>query len=345
MDVIMSELFDMELNGYSGETSTFIAPDLQMQLEVKPKIGFEIGFDQAFYRQSLSDRSDEAILQGFESCKTRSDPEKINRFVKKWLQLRFQAYLRGRAVSKDVTPQLIQALDAQICPITGLILTHASLEPSDWSVERLCNDSGYAWGNLAIVSSQANKARGSMSYEDICRAAESNESFNGLSAQAWICYENLARGPNFWAGQVKGIIPLSIPMTQSLIFMTPSQFLQEQAYYNVASSNARLRSLTYKMLKIISPSSASSAKLSIFLTKVERNFKKGRDRHQTFYNPTCFESFLDWYESTNFTLDGYLGLISGQNNYSLGLRKNNPAGIDAPGRHWFIPTDGYLPPN
>lgn len=47
MDVIMSELFDMELNGYSGETSTFIAPDLQLQLEVKQKIGFEIGKEQA----------------------------------------------------------------------------------------------------------------------------------------------------------------------------------------------------------------------------------------------------------------------------------------------------------
>lgn len=338
----MSDLFDMEVNGYSGEVSTFITPDLEMQLDVKQKIGFEIGFDQAFYRQPLSDRSDSAITQGFESCMVRSDPEKIDRFVKKWLQLRFQAYLRERSVSMDVTPKLIKALDTPTCPITGLALTHASLEPTDWSIERLCNESGYAWGNLAIVCTKANQSRGSMTYEDICNVADSNENFNGLSSQSWLCYKNLARGPNFWAGKTKGIIPLSIPLNQCLIFIMPSQFLQELAYLTGGYHGSEMSKFAYKALKMFNSKGSSQAKLSKFLNKVERNLKKGHNRHQTFSNPSCFDSFLDWYESTDFTLDGYLGLIGGQRNWSLGLGKNQPVGIDAPGRNWFIPTNGYL---
>lgn len=78
-----------------------------------------------------------------------------DRFVRKWLQLRLGAFVRGRSVAADVTVELLRRMDVSHCPVTRERLTHATRLDTDASVDRLNNDGAYAASNLAMMSATA----------------------------------------------------------------------------------------------------------------------------------------------------------------------------------------------
>lgn len=90
-----------------------------------------------------------------------------DRFVKKWLQLRFNAALRGRSFGDDVTPDFLREIARKVCPITRVNLTYGTLEDTDWSVDRIINTGGYTRCNLMIMSTKANRVKGAMSLQDV----------------------------------------------------------------------------------------------------------------------------------------------------------------------------------
>ena len=185
----MNNLFNLEINGLEKGMIDLLPKDALIQLEEKDKIGFDIGRDWAFYHRPLPDNADAAIYSGYKSNKAHPPGRKeVDRFIKKWLQIRYHAYLRNRPVANDVDINLIKMLDRERCVITGETLTHGTHAPSDWSLERLCNTAGYAWGNLVIESQRANEARGSMTYEEIQLAAKSKRNINGLDSNYWKRY-------------------------------------------------------------------------------------------------------------------------------------------------------------
>ena len=75
-------------------------------------------------------------------------------------KLRLGAWLRGRAFEgTQVNPAFLRRIDVAVCPVTRELLTHGTGELSDASVDRVFNDAAYAAGNLAVMSTRANRAK------------------------------------------------------------------------------------------------------------------------------------------------------------------------------------------
>jgi hypothetical protein len=127
-----------------------------------------LGDDFARYGLGFPPHSPNALEEGHRAGRARhGKPLTPDRFVRKWLQLRYQALTRSRAVSDHVTVDFLRRLDVSVCPVTLSTLTHGELKPTDWSVDRLNNNGAYAVSNLAIISTQANRAKGTKSLRDV----------------------------------------------------------------------------------------------------------------------------------------------------------------------------------
>ncbi len=111
--------------------------------------------------------------------------------VRKWLQLRLNAWGRGRAFEGvQVTPHLLAQIDVATCPITRVPLTQASGAGSDASVDRVCNRAGYAAGNLAVMSTRVNQAKADLGWNDaltVVRQLEASglDTLDGLAPVHW----------------------------------------------------------------------------------------------------------------------------------------------------------------
>ena len=139
-------------------------------------IGFELGWDYAQHRlappapyaQEPSPLR-HGLLAGQAAFGSRTLVP--TRAVRKWLQLRLHAWLRGRSIELfQVTPHYLQQLDVSHCPITRVALSTATLASTDASVHRVRNDAGYAAGNLAVMSRKANRAKAACGIEDACKS-------------------------------------------------------------------------------------------------------------------------------------------------------------------------------
>ncbi|MEJ7688833.1 MAG: hypothetical protein WKG52_18680, partial [Variovorax sp.] len=150
--------------------------------------GRRLGYDLYVYRSRREiDRLPASVREGFDHAAARGPArEAPDRFTRKWLQLRTQAVVRGRSFDEQVTPLLLQKLDVAQCPVTRVALTHGELKDSDWSVDRLNNDGGYAPNNLAVMSTRANKAKGRRSFEEVQHLACLDAPSEGLQPIEWL---------------------------------------------------------------------------------------------------------------------------------------------------------------
>ena len=156
----------------------FPHPRAGHRLTAHEHVGFELGWDYAHYRvtppapyaQEPSPLRN-GLLAGQAAFGVRTLA--ATRQVRKWLQLRLHAWLRGRSVELvQVTPNYLQQIDVSHCPITRVPLSRALLSASDASVDRVRNDAGYAAGNLAVMSTRANHAKAACTYRDALRVIE-----------------------------------------------------------------------------------------------------------------------------------------------------------------------------
>src|SRR5512139_905565 len=165
-------------------------------LTTHEQIGFELGWDYAHhavtppapYAQEPSSLRN-GWLAGQATFGLRTlEP---TRHVRKWLQLRLHAWLRGRSVELvQVTPHFLQQIDVTHCPITRMALSSATMEGSDASIDRVRSDAGYAAGNLAVISTKANHAKAAHGFRDALRFVKQIEDgqlggIEGLSAAQW----------------------------------------------------------------------------------------------------------------------------------------------------------------
>jgi hypothetical protein len=151
-------------------------------------IGFELGWDYAHhgltppapYGQEPSPLR-HGLLAGQAAFGART--LLATRHVRKWLQLRLHAWLRGRSVELvQVTPHYLQQIDVSHCPITRTELSSATLDSSDASVDRVRNDAGYAAGNLAVMSTKANHAKAARGFRDALRIVQQLDTGHGQAA-------------------------------------------------------------------------------------------------------------------------------------------------------------------
>jgi hypothetical protein len=162
------------------------------------EIAYDLGWDHAMYGLNLPEAILSDARDGYELGKSNfvGRTKSPDRFVRKWLQLRMNAYRRGRLVNDDVNPGFIAEIDTEQCPVTLLKLTHGALLESDWSVDRLNNNGAYARDNLAIISTKANTAKGSKSFEEVLALANSGETEQGLTQREWLRLACIMCGPS-----------------------------------------------------------------------------------------------------------------------------------------------------
>ena len=184
----------------------------------RAETGRALGHDLYRYGRWLpvaDDRTDAASLaEGHAQARARAVGRlHPDRHERKWLQLRLNAWRRGRAIAADVTPALLREIDVPRCPVTRCLLTHGERADTDWSVDRLDNDGAYAANNLAIVSVAANRAKGSRSFEAVHALAQREEPAEGLTPAAWLRLAALMLGPCFATRpQAAPALPLTVPL-------------------------------------------------------------------------------------------------------------------------------------
>jgi hypothetical protein len=159
-------------------------------------IGFELGWDYAHYRVAPPApyaQEPSPLRNGLMAGQAAFGSRTLaaTRHVRKWLQLRLHAWLRGRSVELvQVTPNYLQQIDVSHCPITRIALSTATLAATDASVDRVRNDAGYAGGNLAVMSTKANHAKASHGFRDALGFTRQIEAgslpgLHGLTAEQW----------------------------------------------------------------------------------------------------------------------------------------------------------------
>jgi hypothetical protein len=150
---------------------------------------FDLGWDYALFGINVPPEANKAFCDGYrafgtEKNKTARVPD---RYVRKWLQIRFGALRRGKHFSSDVTPEYIEQITPASgrCPVTDLHFTYSKDAPTDWSVDRANNARGYVRGNILIISRAANAAKGDRSLEEIRSLASGVGPSEGLTPVEW----------------------------------------------------------------------------------------------------------------------------------------------------------------
>lgn len=153
------------------------------------KIGYDIGWDMAFYGQPCPRDGEPALVQGYRDClkqRGRAQRRHADKFDRRWLRLRRGAWQRERYFSKDVTPQYLKRIYSPLCPVTWEPLTDSAGLPTDWTVDRVNNDAAYAPGNLVVMSLRANQAKGALTLPDVVRILQNNERPPALTEPEWL---------------------------------------------------------------------------------------------------------------------------------------------------------------
>ncbi|MBC8057146.1 MAG: hypothetical protein H7Y61_11275 [Rhizobiales bacterium] len=200
-------------------------------------VGFELGWDYAHYRVTLPvpySHEPSPLRNGLLAGQSAFGTRTLNptRHVRKWLQLRLHAWLRGRSVELvQVTPNYLQQIDASHCPITRVVLSSATLEATDASIDRVRNDAGYAAGNLAVMSTKANHAKGAHGFRDAIGfvqqiEAEQLPGMGGLTGEQWARAATLCSFVEPLSHQEACALPLLVLPPNRLRLFNPVQALQ-----------------------------------------------------------------------------------------------------------------------
>lgn len=107
---------------------------------------------------------------------------------------------RTRCVGEKSWPRALllptlNFIDNPDCPITLIELTHGTGGDTDWSVDRVNNDGAYAEGNLVVMSTRANTAKGDKSLLDVISLTADGLTLPGLSVREALRMRSVMEGP------------------------------------------------------------------------------------------------------------------------------------------------------
>lgn len=200
-------------------------------------IGFKLGWDYAHYGAVPPAAHLDPlgpVRQGWDAGRQIFAQRTLasNRFVREWLQLRLTAWMSGRAFEEtQVNPAYLRQIDVAICPITREVLTHGTGELSDASVDRVFNDAAYAGGNLAVMSTRANRVKNDYGSDDAMRFARQIELgqldlIGGLTAEQWARIAILTSFVTPMPHAMAATLPLLVLPPNRLRVLNPVQSLQ-----------------------------------------------------------------------------------------------------------------------
>ncbi len=200
--------------------------------------GFELGWD--FAHHALTPPVEHLAIgsplrHGWEAGRASFGARTLapTRHVRKWLQLRLNAWRRGRTFEAvQVTPNYLRQIDVAWCPVTREALTHGTGGPADASDDRVRNDAGYAAGNLAVMSARANAAKGAAGFDDALtclrrtEAGADDDALGGLDAAQWSRLAVLCSFVTALPHEQAGALPLLVLPPNRLRLFNPVQALQ-----------------------------------------------------------------------------------------------------------------------
>ena len=157
---------------------------------------------------------------------------RARRHTQLWLHLRTYAWSRGRSFEDiQLTPNYLQQIDVNHCPITRQVLNDRRGDALARSVDRVRNDAGYAAGNLVVMSRTANAAKAQHDHASASEVARSVlqgpiQSVAGLGPVEWqriaVLASYVAELPHEQAAQ----IPMTVLPPNRLRLFNPIQALQ-----------------------------------------------------------------------------------------------------------------------
>lgn len=166
--------------------------------DLDESLGFRIGWDIAASGLRLWENMMEfpCIVQGHSAGKSHfsGTHPSADKYVKKLMSIKFSAWKRGRVVDDSVTATYLRLIDVPYCPVTRVKLTAGTLELTDWSVDRVNNDAAYAQGNLIIMSTEANKVKGTHSVQSFKSLIDSLEIKALIENRTEFSHEGLSVG-------------------------------------------------------------------------------------------------------------------------------------------------------
>jgi len=221
----------------TAELHTLSPTPQPSSLTAHEHVGFELGWDYAHYRIAppapfLHEPS--ALYNGLMAGQAAFGSRTLQptRHVRKWLQLRLHAWLRGRSVELvQVTPHFLQQIDVSHCPITRVELSSDGTEGAEASIDRVRSDAGYAAGNLAVMSVKANHAKAAHGFRDALQFVGLVEAgplggLNGLTAAQWSRVAVLCSFVEPLAHDEASALPLLVLPPNRLRLFNPVQALQ-----------------------------------------------------------------------------------------------------------------------
>lgn len=223
-----------------------------MQTDLIHPTQYDLGWDYAMYGLNLPQPIESVARDGFELGRVHfhGKTKTPDRFVRKWLQLRVNAYRRGRLAQDDVTPAFLQEIDTDQCPVTLLKLTHGELVESDWSVDRLNNNGAYARDNLAIISTRANTAKGNKSFEEVVVLSKGTQAVEGLTPREWLRLAVLMFGVSLIEDKSRNmLLPLATKIPNQCL--RPEWFHLQYCLVLLANGTASARNKQLKKLHSI----------------------------------------------------------------------------------------------
>lgn len=158
-------------------------------MDLLERQAFDLGWDFATFGLNVPEAASKSFCDGYRAFRHGKNKtlKQADKFIRKWLQIRFGALVRGKEFSLDVTPEYLKKITPQfgLCPVLGQAFTFGELKPTDWSVDRANNDRGYVRGNIIIMSVTANKAKSDKSLADMRALAAQDEAIDGLTPGQW----------------------------------------------------------------------------------------------------------------------------------------------------------------
>ncbi len=276
-----------------------------------------------------------AFTEGWRQAVHQGHPRQVaDRHVNKWLQLRWGAWQRGRAVADDVRPELIREIDVATCPVTRCTLTHATRTDTDWSVDRLNNDGAYVASNLAVMSVRANRAKGRMSFEQVLACAQGAAPIHGLMPAEWMRLAALMLGPcHLMAPLQAPALPLcaSLPARSARLALQQVQRLLTEHGRSHADKNRLVKALS------AAGNETSRRRLAWLADRVHAGLKAhthGEDRWDVWLHPDVSMALEAWYASMDIAQWAATARMAGQLSAS---RRETRESIAT----WHLPAKGY----
>ncbi|HZV98206.1 MAG TPA: hypothetical protein VFF74_04375 [Methylophilaceae bacterium] len=317
------------------------------------KIAFNIGWDYYTYRIGLPEHAEQypPIMEGYNEARKRVHTHENDRFIRKQLQLRFNAWRRNRVFDERVTPEFIRMIDVQRCPITWEPLTHGTIQGSDWSVDRIHNDCAYACGNLVVVSTRANRLKAAKTYEEIYALSMESENtleptepggLNSFQWRRWLFISSLI----FPAYRDNGDVGFDYSLAPCVMRPPPATMLNPSCLLQMALANKVSKVADHRLYHIVlaalPPYSRSAfIKLSQHAERVKRRMM-GRPL-DIWHNMALFVRFADFYATLSEEQQIHILEVAGRDILShlkMGIDPRRVNMLDP--SEWHIETGGYM---